>query len=825
MTESSSDIRHPVIEGYVTTDVPLDEILSRVANLQQDPVAQSLSYLLDCLQGKRLARDAIRTAQQTTLGQNTDPNLVILMLSAWAELTARIGRPSDAETFLHRVKGLISDQTPAEIRAHALVAESIFAETVGNFVRREDLVRTALSLLPSYSPRRKFSLWELVFLLAQQGRLVDAQAEIKEMSWQTNERFPLIRVLVAEFINQVEVGQTEEAGRLLPQLMGEETEIRRFVGPVFRIAVALLKLMEGGVDAKLLPGSRSSLDVPHAVRIAYSLALRDTHEALRVARLEASKLRGSIFGTGFASFSLIRAELAAGNADSALRLLKIRHARGNRHYLDDLFFARIYLLLGSRAEAARHFAKVLNAVERYNARGRLDFELKLACELSQGDILRLSQSAERLAQQSKEPPAPASYSGVATDISAPLPPEAAGLPSHGPNVILGSSPAISEIREAIVRYANLDTPVLITGETGTGKDMVARALHEASGRRAHPFTAVNCGSLTETLLESELFGHERGAFTGADRTTKGLFEETGKGTILLNEIGDISPRLQATLLQVLETGEIRAVGSAKTRRIDCRILAATNADLEKLADEGKFRKDLLFRLQRLLIHIPPLRERRNDILLLARHFLDLGRRIGIHATMSKELRDALRSYDWPGNVRELKNVIERMRLMHSDKLWYELSDVDLRFQQIAAAKSRRDNRPAPPAPVPPPAPAPHVAPVPPEEVLRLSRSRLRQAERLRELFLKHRKLARSEVIELLNVSPNTATKYLKDLCDEGFIQRVEPSASSRSYYFVLRESSAPHSVRTEGPLPFDAPASRSSSQSAPSFSETAPSAG
>jgi two-component system response regulator HupR/HoxA len=362
------------------------------------------------------------------------------------------------------------------------------------------------------------------------------------------------------------------------------------------------------------------------------------------------------------------------------------------------------------------------------------------------------------------------------------------------------------VRDAITRFARLDAPVLITGETGTGKELVARALHQASDHRDRPFTPVNCGSIAEALLESEMFGHEKGAFTGADKASKGLFDETGQGTIFLDEIGDISPRLQSALLRVLETGEIRAVGSARTRSIHCRVIAATNADLDAMSEQGKFRRDLLYRIQRLCIHVPPLRERRDDILLLARHFLDLGRRIGVHAALSRDLVETLRAYDWPGNVRELRNVIERMRLMHSDKLYYAIEDLDLKFHAFGAAVRRESESPAPARPVEtPPSPAAAAPPLPTdaspldqgpaatespalEAILLSGRSQVRRLDRLRALFRQHRKLMRSEVIQVLDVSPNTATKDLKALCDEGFIDRVEPSASSRSHYFVLRDT-------------------------------------
>jgi transcriptional regulator with PAS, ATPase and Fis domain len=374
-------------------------------------------------------------------------------------------------------------------------------------------------------------------------------------------------------------------------------------------------------------------------------------------------------------------------------------------------------------------------------------------------------------------------------------------------MILGRSAAILEIRQTVLRFAELDAPVLIIGETGTGKELVAQALHDASRRRRHPFTAFNCGAITETLLESELFGHERGAFTGAEKSTKGLFEATGSGTILLDEIGDISPRLQAALLRVLETSEIRAVGSSRSRKINCRIVAATNADLIDLASRNLFRKDLLFRLQRLGIHLPPLRERPEDIMPLVRHFLDTGRRIGVHARVSKDLRETLLGYEWPGNVRELRNVIERMRLMHSDKLSYSLADLDLKFHAVNAPRrataptlvsdaeaegkktTASDELPAGSPSLPRRKARPAATPsVTVGDVLRSGTSSVRRLDRLRELFAEHEKLTRSEVIEILGVSPNTATKYLKALIYDGLIERVEPSASTRSHYFVLKAS-------------------------------------
>jgi len=338
--------------------------------------------------------------------------------------------------------------------------------------------------------------------------------------------------------------------------------------------------------------------------------------------------------------------------------------------------------------------------------------------------------------------------------------------------LLGRSPAMAAVRENVRRMAPLDAAVLIIGETGTGKELVARALHEESPRAAEPFLAVNCGAIAESLLESELFGHERGAFTGAHRAHRGVFEEAAHGTVLLDEIGDISPRLQVALLRVLEAGEIRPVGSAATRRIACRVLAATNADLDQRTARGTFRKDLLFRLKRLELAVPPLRERREDILELAGHFLAEGRRDRLRPAMTDDLRRELSGRPWPGNVRELRNEMERMRLLGSEKRSYALADLGGRPAGAPEAPVRK-------------APGPGGALE--EDRLSSGRSTMRRRERLRQLFAQHGHLTRGEVARLLEVSGNTATADLRELCAEGLIVKVEPNASPRTHYFELKK--------------------------------------
>jgi transcriptional regulator with GAF, ATPase, and Fis domain len=227
--------------------------------------------------------------------------------------------------------------------------------------------------------------------------------------------------------------------------------------------------------------------------------------------------------------------------------------------------------------------------------------------------------------------------------------------------IVGRSPALRDVLAQAAKVAPTETTVLLTGESGTGKEMVARALHHASARADGPFVAINCAALPDTLLESELFGHERGAFTGADRQKLGRFEVASGGTLFLDEVGELSPTVQAKLLRVLQEREFQRVGGTATLRADVRLVAATNKDLSREVGAGRFRDDLYYRLNVFTIRLPALRERGDDVLLLADHFVQtLGARMArSDVGLSRDARDALLTHTWPGNIRELQNAIER----------------------------------------------------------------------------------------------------------------------------------------------------------------------
>ncbi|HKJ83985.1 MAG TPA: sigma-54 dependent transcriptional regulator [Mariprofundaceae bacterium] len=259
-------------------------------------------------------------------------------------------------------------------------------------------------------------------------------------------------------------------------------------------------------------------------------------------------------------------------------------------------------------------------------------------------------------------------------------------PATAPGIILGRSPAMQQLFRTLGRVAVSDLTVLITGESGTGKELVARVLHEQSRRAGSAFVAINTAAIPSDLLEAELFGHERGAFTGADRARPGRFEQADGGTLFLDEIGDMPLALQAKLLRVLEEGKVQRVGAQQSRPVNVRLLAATHQDLQVKISNGAFREDLYYRLNVIPVHIPPLRERRDDIRELAEHLLkSAAEELNMEPPiLLDEAVNLLSDYDWPGNVRELKNVMRRLAVL--------TPGAAITLSDVALALGNRENR-------------------------------------------------------------------------------------------------------------------------------------
>jgi DNA-binding NtrC family response regulator len=315
--------------------------------------------------------------------------------------------------------------------------------------------------------------------------------------------------------------------------------------------------------------------------------------------------------------------------------------------------------------------------------------------------------------------------------------------------MVGSSPKMREVFSLIQQVAPSRAAVLITGESGTGKELAARAIHMLSPRRSGPFVALNCAAMPDSLMESELFGHEKGAFTGAVDRRAGCFELAQNGTVLLDEIGDMPVALQAKLLRVLEDSRVRRLGGKSEIQLDVRILAATNSPLEAAMREGKFREDLFYRLNVFPIPLPPLRERKDDLPSLAAALLkDLNRKHGTKVTdVSKEVLERFRAYNWPGNVRELRNVVERAVI---------LTGVGTILPSHLSASFGGSGAPAPSA-------APAVTSSNGEELRIPVGSTIEQAERaLIELTLEHTRHNKTRAAEVLGISQKTLFNKLKE---------------------------------------------------------------
>ena len=266
------------------------------------------------------------------------------------------------------------------------------------------------------------------------------------------------------------------------------------------------------------------------------------------------------------------------------------------------------------------------------------------------------------------------------------------LRSHG---IIGQSVSLSELFRILLKVAPTDSTVLVTGESGTGKELLVRALHNNSTRAGKPFVPINCGAIPKELLESELFGHEKGAFTHAIRSRPGRFEMADGGTIFLDEIGEMDLSLQVKILRVLQEKEIERVGGQGAKKVDVRIVAATNRDLEQEVGVGRFREDLYYRLNVIPLHLPPLRERREDVPLLAEHFLKLfcERKGRPQLALGRDVRKIFAAYPWPGNVRELENFMERLSILTDGN---EVLPCDLPGKILEAVGAAALPDPAPP---------------------------------------------------------------------------------------------------------------------------------
>ncbi len=520
-------------------------------------------------------------------------------------------------------------------------------------------------------------------------------------------------------------------------------------------------------------------NVPIWAQIDIALLKRDAKLALDLSK-EMMSLATNLIIANIPLF-IIKSELANQNVHAAEWLLKKDSGLDRDSSEFHFFSCCLELLKKNREKAAKHFIQAFNICKYYGKTGFLKHQVDMSPQLTAEEIAFLYTKAAMVTEEYKEEDASISPSTTSTDK------------------IIGVSTATEEVKASIKNYANLSAPVLIIGETGSGKELVASELHHQSSRSSKPYITINCSAIPDTLLQSELFGHVAGAYTSADKSRKGIFESAGHGTVFLDEFGDISPLLQVSLLRVMETMEVRAIGSNENKKIHCRFIIATNANLEELVANNKFRKDLYYRIKQLEIRILPLRDRKEDILFLAHYFLNKDR-VNAIATMSKKLEEKLLAHAWDGNVRELKHEVERARLLNSDKLRYEYDDMITDKKNVKESLEIEKPKPVKSADT--------IAEKNPDEkkdtdifqkdleaVLQMQNARKSSETRLSRImniFQNVEKVYRQEIAKTLGVTPRTISTDFKQLLDEGVIIKVEPTSSLRSHYFTLKKIKADH---------------------------------
>jgi DNA-binding NtrC family response regulator len=438
-------------------------------------------------------------------------------------------------------------------------------------------------------------------------------------------------------------------------------------------------------------------------------------------------------------------DLAAAHTRSARVLLQILDPRESKSiYASE--WARLYMLEGDRAKAIFHIGKVATHGMPELLEDKFRYAYELSSSQTVGLVLNLNSRRIKSVPSESE--------------------ESKSLETTFPELI-GSSLAIRRIRSLIQKFAQIKTSILISGEPGTGKRTVAQLLHARSTHSSEPFISVNCDSSSNTLIESELFGHRKGAFTDANRDREGFFLEAGKGTVFLDKVERLSPSVQAGVLRVLEQGKVQPLGGDKLRFVQSKIIGAANKPLENI-----LRKDLYFFLERVQISIPPLRERIEDISVLAEHFLKkiYGK---CEVTLGNDLIELLKRYSWPGNVRQLKEEIKRIAMAAGDSPVLHASMFQPSEKAVVSAKITRSSINLSNS-------FPRISR---EDAIYGNYTMSRQ-QKIRELFLQREKVTRADIIHLFRCAPDTATRDLKYLEQEGWIRRVTTSGNLRTSYFV-----------------------------------------
>ncbi|MBL4869265.1 MAG: sigma 54-interacting transcriptional regulator [Pseudomonadales bacterium] len=717
------------------------------------------------------------------LKKKCDPDLQFLSLLYWFEDCMKVGTFIDADFVKNHLEKILNKNTPDELQSIFYGHTGVYYRKKGNASKGNEYLLKCVQCLKPDNPRFIPVLINYGNITSYFGTYPKIKNDIELYLKDTDKDFKHWGDLLL-FFYSIEMGHLKQAWDALKNVPENAPGVL-FYYHKFKIhsfAIALNKMIQNWNITDFSKVEKQEIDEfirdrynPGSFDRGYNIKIEildniysgNSDEVIKLTQEDKLRNRDHWESSWFYC-SQIRIELMAGNIESAEILLKNLISIGYEFIWNDWFMTRIELAKKNIDAAKYYFQKLLKSVQKHNAEDRFNFEVKIAHEIKATDLILLSDNKNL---KIKKP----SKTKINLDIDR--------MPA-----IIGISKQVIKLKESISKVAPHDINVLILGETGTGKEVVAKSLHNLGPRKKEPYIAINCAAISETLLESELFGHQKGAFTGATEYHKGVFEQAGKGTVFLDEIGEISSNIQSALLRVLETKDIKPIGSSKSLKINCRIIAATNANLELKVKNNEFRMDLLHRLNRVVVHTNPLRKKIEDIPHLSQYFLNQNPNFTKEANLTFEAIEALKKYPWPGNARELKNEMENLRIFNYETSLYDLQDLDPKFHGRAESTEKAEalslsslqsseNKHAKPTEI-----------IDREQILAtevLSNNKIffRRIEKIKKLFDIHNILTRAELIKIMGVSHLTVTKDLKLLIEQDYIKKVMPSKSPRSHYF------------------------------------------
>lgn len=748
---------HKIIKDFIQTDKPLQDIVKQEKQESQ-PVEIAFYLVLQNLNREPQPEATYQKIDAALEKGHPDEEVFLLFLSFLMIFYGYKGMPLKSESIFRILNSFEVTKYQPEIQAFYYQCCAYYYINTLEFKKREEANLLSILKMPKNSPRYIGFLINTSQIVGVYGRLYDLpQEDLLILEKNVGKTYVSVTGSLFNAFFIVNLKLIDKYYHILKSKFKKDV---RFKEHLFQ---SVIDFLNGDFDEK------KSLDPVINTCISY-------YKALKNRNLETAKLLFSINegvypdGNFYCIFNFIKFHHAfvSGRYDIIEDIIK-NPEKQMESYILDFFIVRYFLVKNNLDLARYYYARLLKNCEKYQAMGRLKFEMQFAFEISAFSFFELTQ------------PLQAKISDVTNNTLA-VALIAREKVSLGLNRIIGSSKAIVEIKKNIKKFANIQRPILIKGETGVGKEVVSRAIHEESELKDKPFLAINCGTLTDTLLQSELFGYEAGAFTGAVNARKGIFEIAENGTVFLDEFGEMSPKLQVSLLRVLENNEIRRVGSAKAQKIKCRIIAATNANIEELIQKKLFREDLYHRLKQFTITIPPLREHKEDLPELIDYFLN-QKGIEQPQSLSKDLFLQFQTYHWPGNIRELKNEIDRIKVLCGYKPIIEEYDIKLDWV---------NNEIHPPLEV---IPSHNISSDDSKDksnsgndlilVNKLSHADKRE-QKIIHLFQKYKKITRDQIVKTLEVSGPTITKDLQRLCTKGVIIKRMPTLSPQSHYFELK---------------------------------------